>query len=66
MRFAILGETLDLAAADSSKVAIRVGGTDSTLAANPCAQWNGRKARITYALSADGQKTAQISAIDFF
>jgi len=64
VRFAILGKTLSLAAPDSRKIALRLAGKDSNLSATPCDQWKGRKARISYAPSANEKSPAAILSID--
>jgi len=65
MRFAILGETLLLAAADASKVSILNAGKSVTLSSLPCEQWKGRKAKITFVRSSDGKTAGDIISIDF-
>jgi tetratricopeptide (TPR) repeat protein len=66
VKFAILGETLSLSAPDTAKIEFRSSGKDSTAGGNPCAQWNGRKAKITYKTSPDGKMGGEITAIEFF
>jgi hypothetical protein len=65
VRFAILGKTLLLAAADSAKIALLVAGKNSTVSAVPCEQWKGRKAKITFAASPDEKSLAEIISVDF-
>jgi Tetratricopeptide repeat/Protein of unknown function (DUF1570) len=65
IKFAILGDTLRLAAGDAAKIQYRVGGKDSSADAVPCAQWKGRKARISYKPGASQESNGEITAIDF-
>ena len=66
MRFAILGETLVLAAANPEKLVIHVAGKEATLSDIPCEQWKGRKARVSYMPPSGENKPGEISSIDFF
>jgi tetratricopeptide (TPR) repeat protein len=65
VQFAILGETLSLAISDLANLPIRVAGKNASLSENPCQQWKGRKARISYSPAADNSPS-EISSIDFF
>lgn len=65
VKFAILGDTLLLSAADVTKIAYKAKGLDSTAAANPCAEWHGRKARITYQSAQDKKFNGVIVSIEF-
>jgi tetratricopeptide (TPR) repeat protein len=63
--FAILGDTLHLAADDAAKIQYRVGGKNSNADAVPCAHWKGRKARISYRPGINPPSSGEITAIDF-
>jgi hypothetical protein len=65
LRFAILGKTLFLAAADSSKITLMIAGKGSTLSVIPCEQWKGRKAKIAFTPSPVEKRPAEIMSIDF-
>ena len=65
LRFAILGKTLFLAAADSSKITLLVAGKGSNLSVIPCEQWKGRKAKIAFTSSPEEKRPAEIMSIDF-
>lgn len=65
VRFAILGKTLLLTAADSSKITLLVAGKISTVSAVPCEQWKGRKAKITFIALSDEKNLAEIISVDF-
>jgi tetratricopeptide (TPR) repeat protein len=60
------GITMRLHAADVTKVEYQVAEKPSTAAANPCAQWKGRQAKISYALTPGKQYDGEITAIYFF
>jgi tetratricopeptide (TPR) repeat protein len=65
IKFAILGETLLLSVTDLTKIEYRAGGKDSTADAQPCSQWKGRKARITFKPSETHASGGEVSTIDF-
>jgi len=65
IKFAILGETLVLSVTDLTKIEYRAGGKDSTADAQPCSQWKGRKARITFKPSETQTSGGEVSTIDF-
>jgi tetratricopeptide (TPR) repeat protein len=66
LRFAILGETLSLAAADIAQIEFRKDGKASRADENPCVQWKDRKARLTYQSGPDAKSSGEIKGIDFF
>lgn len=65
VRFAILGDTLTLSALDVMKIEYRANGKYSNAAANPCSEWNGRKARISYKPAQDKKFSGEIVSIEF-
>jgi tetratricopeptide (TPR) repeat protein len=65
IKFAILGETLMLSVTDLTKIEYRAGGKDSTADAQPCSQWKGRKARITFKPSEPHASGGEVSTIEF-
>jgi len=65
IKFAILGETLLLSVTDLTKIEYRAGGKDSTADAQPCSQWKGRKARITFKPSETEASGGEVAIIDF-
>lgn len=65
MKFAILGSTLTLGAADIEKIKILTNGKESNIAENSCDKWKGRKARISYESASDTKTTGKILSIEF-
>jgi tetratricopeptide (TPR) repeat protein len=59
------GITMRLHAADTVKIEYSVAGKKSSAAANPCAQWKGRSAQISYTLTPSGSYDGEITAIAF-
>jgi tetratricopeptide (TPR) repeat protein len=66
IKFAILGETLLLSVTDLTKIEYRARGTNSTADAQPCSQWKGHKAKITYKAGETGTPGGEVTVIDFF
>jgi tetratricopeptide (TPR) repeat protein len=60
------GITMRLHAADVTKIEYQVAEKASTAGANPCAQWKGRQAKISYALTPGKQYDGEIMGIYFF
>ncbi len=65
VEFAILGDTLVLYAPDLTRIEYRANGKESTAAANPCSEWKGRNARITYKPATEKTSGGEITAMDF-
>jgi len=51
---------------DLTKIEYRAMGTTSTADAQPCSQWKGHKARITYKPGETGAPGGEVTIIDFF
>ncbi len=58
--------TMRLHAADAGKIEYRVGERGSTAAANPCAKWKARQAKVSYTLTPGKPYDGEIAAIYFF
>ncbi|MGH9434185.1 MAG: hypothetical protein ACRD3T_21870, partial [Terriglobia bacterium] len=65
VKFAIAGGALRLVAPDLEQIEFRAQNQASTLAANPCSQWKGRKARVRYKTALREGFTGEILSIDF-
>jgi len=65
VRFATAGAVLRLTVLDSQQIAYRVGGLDSTAAANECSVWKGRKAKVSYRPGSVDGMPAEIVSIEF-
>jgi tetratricopeptide (TPR) repeat protein len=65
IKFAILGETLLLVVTDLAKIEYRAMGKNSTADAQPCSQWKGHKAKITYKAGEAGPRGGEVMVIDF-
>lgn len=65
IKFAILGETLQLSVTDLTKIQYRANGKDSGADAEPCPQWKGRKAKITFKADKTQVSDGEVAIIDF-
>ncbi len=59
------GITMRLHVTDAEKIEYTARGKSSNAAANPCAQWKGRSAQVSYTLTPGGSYDGEVTAISF-